>query len=213
MKNYSVLIALFIVVGSAVNSLQAGRNTAFNTVATYTKAGILPVEDAIALNTWEEFVGYLSDTYYDTSQLTSRPDFSSVTALAIAYNKNGEDYIFTQSVRAVTEVSDSVIVEIKVDSQIVLLGIIPHDAFDVIIISFPKTEKPVSIRKNRPTEVISTRPVIDCKSKRYSMKKGLMQSHTVNLRGQNVYLGEWCGLKVVQTEKGPHKMLTINEFR
>jgi len=213
MKKYSVLIALFIVVGAAVNSLQAGRNTAFNTVATYTRAGALPVDGATVLNSWEELSGYLSATYYDTSELTPRPDFNSVTVFAVAYNKKGEDYTFTQSVRTVSEITGSMIVDVKVDSALIMPGITPHEGFHVILISFPKTGKPVSVRINSPTEVARTKQFISRKIERCGVKTGLVQTHTVNLCGQRISTLKGCGLKIMPTENGLHKILVVDQSR
>lgn len=149
MKTIILLVGLFVIVAETASA----NDISVDSLASYVPVGPPNFPTLKVINNASELNDYCEVTNYDTSQLPSQPDFTSKTVIGLITLTIGGNRTYYRNLKRVYNSNDSVILEVKPDSQFVDPGISMQAGCEVLLFAIPKSDNVIVIKIANSTSV------------------------------------------------------------
>jgi hypothetical protein len=201
----SLLLALWgFAVFSPVGSGAAAID--YDSMTTYLNGGGTNVTSLVIIKNISQLNSYFTETEFDTARLSKIPDFGSVAVIALLSETMGSYTHFKKTIKRVIDKADTVIVEVHSDTEYIELSpIIPQPAYRVLLISIPRTDKPIVLRDISPTIALDPTNRI-CKTKTSPVKS----KSIFDVQGR-LLLGRNGGSVISVHERGKDKIIFVGK--
>ena len=124
-----------------------------DTLASYYPVGPAAVPVLSVINNTDQLYDYCKSTNYDASLLSAQTDFTSKTVIGFITMAGGGDRINYRVLMRVYNYNDSVILEVRPDTQFFDAGMSIQALSNVLLFAIPKTDKPVVMKMDQNTGV------------------------------------------------------------
>jgi hypothetical protein len=183
-------IVLFVCIFSVVVTTALANDISVDSLVSYSPVGpaIGPILKVI--NSTAQLYEYCKATDYDTSLLsTTQPDFTSKTVIGLRTMTGGGNRIDYQTLKRVYNDNDSIILEVKPDSQVFDVGMSIQAASHVLIFAIPKTDKPVVIKMEQTTGVEKSlnRGTVLCSTQRKQICSYSLLGRSLSSKSKHAY--------------------------
>ncbi len=187
-----------------------GGTIAFDSIAGGGNAGVSPVSILNVIRSLEELNEYCAAVNYDTGLLATKPDFYEKTIIALISMSGGGNRATYRDIQQIVDDGDTVFLEMRYETHHFDNDISIEAAYCFILLSIPKTDKPISLRE---VPVISmVKPAIRKSEIRFSDRQShgiydgqgrLIQQRSEKYPGIVVFSRDFRGGKKLLLKKQP----------
>jgi len=146
-------IVLFVCTFPVVVTTAVANDICVDSLASYSPVGPATGPILKVINSTSQLYEYCKAIDFNTSLLSTQSDFTSKTVIGLRTMTCGGNRIDYQILKRVYNDNDSVILEVKPDSQVFDVGMSMQAASHVLIFAIPKTDNPVVIKIEQTTNV------------------------------------------------------------
>ncbi|MBN1307580.1 MAG: hypothetical protein JXA18_06665 [Chitinispirillaceae bacterium] len=147
---HSALVSI-VIVATAIASGPAEID--YDSLAGYAVVGPPTVPILKIIKDIDQLASYCDEARCDTSLISPMPDFTTRTVIGLLAMTGGGNRVSYRYVRRIVDTGDTVILEIRPDSQVFDPGISIQAAYNVLLLAIPKTDKPIVLRESPLTSI------------------------------------------------------------
>lgn len=154
MKNCNPLpISLFITMVIVVTAAESSSELSYESIVDYSTGGPLTTSILEDIQSVAQLIAYCTETKYDTSLLTALPDFDTKTVIGLVTKYGGGNIIRKRTLQRIVDHIDTIVVEVIPDSQVFDTGMSIQAGYSIVLLTIPKTDKPVVLRESPVTSI------------------------------------------------------------
>lgn len=155
----------FLLVVMAVTVCNGGT-IAFDSIAGGFNPGVSPVSILNVIRSVEELNAYCTAVNFDTALLATKPDLAEKSIIALISMSGGGNKAIYRHIQQIVDDGDTVFLEIRNETMQFDADIRIEAAYSFIMLSIPKTDKPITLREVPVISVV--KPAVRKSETRYS---------------------------------------------